>query len=94
MNGIGKMLITRPKLAAPFGQYRQEAVFSDGGPQSIYLGRVVVELWNSPANSRGLSPEQLDAAGLAVVLEPTGEVGDSQRLLQRVMAALPQRFAK
>jgi len=68
----------------PFAGFSGKPMFSGGGPTATYVGRVVIELWESP--------NMTDEQTMAITTDTTGSV-DWKTLLQRVAAALPARIA-
>lgn len=88
----GRKLVSS-NISDPFAGHHQEAVYSTGSPGATYLGRVVIELWNSPTSLRKLSPVQRDTAGMTLYVEPTEQAGDADSLLKRVEVALSRRVA-
>ncbi len=70
--------------ADPLAGFHGQPLVSDGGADSHYVGRVILELWEGPS--------QNDANGLAYAVDPA--VGaDSAHLLTRIANALPLRLA-
>jgi hypothetical protein len=67
----------------PLAKYQRQPVISTGGPSSTYVGRVIVELWDTGGEDWRSMAVSADAA-----------VGDDAALLQRVAAALPTMAAR
>jgi len=76
--------------ADPFEAFHGKPMFSGAGAAGTYLGRIVVELWEFPPSSVGLTMQQRDANGLALLIEPAS-AGSAERdeLLERVASSLP-----
>jgi len=68
----------------PLTEFQGRPTISVGGPPSIYVGRVMVELWEDPTIS--------DAHLLTYAVDAA--TGDSRTLLARIAAALPIRLKK
>lgn len=75
------------KATNPLNGFEGKPIISQAG-QTKYLGRVVIELWESPDPS-----DSLGAKGLAYVSDAATGV-DWRDLLRRVAAALPSRIAR
>jgi hypothetical protein len=67
----------------PLAKYQGQPLISAASPSSTYVGRVIVELWDSGGE---------DWRSLAVSADAA--VGDNAALLQRVAAALPATAAR
>lgn len=69
----------------PLRTYRKKPVISGAGPNTTYVGRVVIELWSDG----GVSD---DADMIAI----TADAVDSHhaKLLERIAQALPRRMQK
>lgn len=78
----------------PLVSYIGKPVISDAGPNQKYIGRVIVELWELvPQNGQTTPVVVNDVDGIAVSTDATASGGHHAELLDRVVAALPQRVA-
>lgn len=80
------------KVTHPLQGTEGKPLISEAGPDDRYVGRVIVEVWDSPH-----SRHPTGADHLAYVVDPahdaTNQGGAMQQLLQRVATALPARLA-
>jgi hypothetical protein len=82
------------QVADPFQSYHGKPMISGSGSGSRYIGRVVIELWESPdTTTSATSPAAVDASHLGLLIDPVGQVNGND-LMQRVASALPLHVEK
>lgn len=82
------------RVADPLQSHNGKPMISGLGSDSRYIGRVVIELWESPeTTASATSPAAIDASHLGLLIDPVGQVNGND-LMQRVAAALPLHVQK
>lgn len=80
------------KVSQPSQETEGKPLISGAGPDDRYVGRVIIEVWDSPH-----SRHPTGADYLAFVVDPAHDTANRdaaiQQLLQRVATALPARVA-
>ncbi|MGH2411439.1 MAG: hypothetical protein ACRDFX_11265 [Chloroflexota bacterium] len=78
----------------PFSGYHGRPLFSGPGSTGAYVGRVVIELWETAESGGPAGQQARDARGLALVIEPAaGGRAYEKELISRVAACLPVRLS-
>ncbi len=81
--GIGQSSTSSYAATDPLAGLHSQPIISNGGADSTFAGRVIIELWQKAGRA--------DASGLAYVVEAID--GNHASLLNRVATALPLRLA-
>jgi hypothetical protein len=87
MSSWNKNITGSDSAAEPLAPYAGTPILGSQGPGAVFLGRVVVEVWQQPGKA-GSDPSR----GISFSSEAVD--GDHRGLLRRVAATLPQRVAK
>jgi hypothetical protein len=85
---------TDGRVVDPFQGKHGKPIISGSGPNSRYIGRVVIELWESPETpASAITPAAIDACHLGLLIDPAGKVNGNE-LMQRIASALPVHVQK